>query len=149
MNPTITLTLLKGDDVAGEYVYTGPLRCVVGRALDSDVCIPADPLYQDVSRHHCSFEIDPPRIRVRDLGSLNGTFVNGLKIGQRENLKWCESDPDGSMSGIELHPGDEVQLGQNTILRVNIYPPPEYAHTDLGVEDEFVLEGRTERVSIY
>lgn len=28
-----------------------------------------------VSRHHCLFDIAPPGVHVRDLGSSNGTFV--------------------------------------------------------------------------
>ena len=35
-------------------------------------------------RRHCLLDINPPDIRVRDFGSLNGTYVNGTMIGQRE-----------------------------------------------------------------
>jgi pSer/pThr/pTyr-binding forkhead associated (FHA) protein len=37
-----------------------------------------------ISRYHCLLDINSPDIRVRDLGSLNGTIVNGKKIGQRQ-----------------------------------------------------------------
>ena len=32
-----------------------------------------------VSRHHFLLEISPPTVRLRDLGSLNGTNVNGVR----------------------------------------------------------------------
>jgi pSer/pThr/pTyr-binding forkhead associated (FHA) protein len=138
MTRIVTLTLMKGDDVAGEYVFTEPLRCVVGRAIDCDICVPTDPIYQDISRHHCAFELDPPSVRVRDLGSLNGTFVNGIKIGQRENLQWADDPASGSSTPVEVQPGDEVQLGQQTIIRVSVFPPPGYAaQGDLAEERQF------------
>jgi pSer/pThr/pTyr-binding forkhead associated (FHA) protein len=76
----------------------------------------------EVSRLHCLFDIDPPTVRVRDLGSRNGTFVNGMRIGHPartgEGLLPTE-EPQ-----LELHVGDEVQLGP-TILRVEAAGRPE------------------------
>jgi serine/threonine-protein kinase len=47
----------------------------VGRASDCLIRLPSDLEYCIVSRHHCLLDIAPPEVRVRDLGSLNGTFV--------------------------------------------------------------------------
>jgi pSer/pThr/pTyr-binding forkhead associated (FHA) protein len=33
-----------------------------------------------ISRHHCRLDIDPPLVRVEDLGSINGTYVNGQRV---------------------------------------------------------------------
>jgi adenylate cyclase len=49
----------------------------VGRASKSDLCIPEASL----SREHARIEIGPDGAFVTDLGSRNGTFVNGLKVG--------------------------------------------------------------------
>lgn len=49
-----------------------------------------------VSRHHCVFTVDDYTVRLRDLGSTNGTYVNGERIqGQ-----------------VVLKPGDEVSVGK-------------------------------------
>jgi predicted component of type VI protein secretion system len=49
-----------------------------------------------VSRHHCVFTLDDFALRLRDLGSTNGTFVNGQRIqGQ-----------------VVLKPGDHVSVGK-------------------------------------
>ncbi|HVJ66520.1 MAG TPA: FHA domain-containing protein [Caulifigura sp.] len=40
-----------------------------------------------VSRHHCVFTLDEYSIRLRDLGSTNGTFVNGERIRGQVVLK--------------------------------------------------------------
>jgi predicted component of type VI protein secretion system len=48
-----------------------------------------------VSRHHCVFTIDDFTVRLRDLGSTNGTFVNGERL----------------QGSTELSAGDRVQAG--------------------------------------
>ncbi|GBG37144.1 ATP-binding cassette domain-containing protein [Mycobacterium montefiorense] len=49
----------------------------IGRALDNDIVI------HDVlaSRHHAFLEPTPAGIEIRDASSINGTFVNGLRVG--------------------------------------------------------------------
>ncbi|MCK4959272.1 MAG: FHA domain-containing protein, partial [Planctomycetes bacterium] len=47
-----------------------------GRQQECDLCIPL----MIVSRKHCQVNQDEGTLRVRDLGSRNGTFVNGEKI---------------------------------------------------------------------
>lgn len=107
------------------YVFREPRACVVGPALDCDIRISQRGTY-DVSFYHCMFVIDPPRIRVRDLVSRNGTFVNGERIGQGLH------DIDlGDMHGTELKHGDEVRIGHTTI-RVAVQ------EQDDGVEAELV-----------
>ena len=49
-----------------------------------------------VSRHHCVFTVDDFSVRLRDLGSTNGTFVNG------ERLK----------GAVILKQGDRVLIGK-------------------------------------
>jgi CheY-like chemotaxis protein len=63
---------------------------LVGRSSDCDYQIP-QPL---ISRRHCLFHLRDGDIWVQDLGSLNGTFVNGERI--------TEPQP--------LHKGDKVDL---------------------------------------
>ena len=41
----------------------------------------------DVSRHHARVDVDGPRVFIEDLGSKNGTFVNGERIRNRVPLK--------------------------------------------------------------
>ena len=78
---TVTLTVLRGQTGRGEYVFDERSTCLIGRGEDCDPRLPSDDAHRSVSRHHCLLDINPPDVRVRDLGSRNGTFVNGLKIG--------------------------------------------------------------------
>src|SRR5438105_4645102 len=97
MSLEVTLVVNQGTSEERELVFDKQARIVVGRAEDCQVCLPTDYAHSDVSRHHCEFEITPPRIRVRDLGSRNGTFVNGEKIGQRDS----RALPDAETLGDE------------------------------------------------
>ena len=55
-------------------LVSSPVR--VGRAADNDLVLP-DP---EVSRHHAQLEPDGQGWRVIDLGSTNGTWVNGVRL---------------------------------------------------------------------
>jgi len=100
--PTAELDLLEAPpvdvqlhrlDVHGEVEGTWVFRSnaiLVGREA-GDIVLP-DP---DVSRRHCVFEVFGPRdIYVRDLGSTNGTYVNGRRV-----------------TTMRVHPGDVLAIG--------------------------------------
>jgi pSer/pThr/pTyr-binding forkhead associated (FHA) protein len=58
---------------------------------------------------------------VHDLGSLNGTYVNGKKIGQRVTSR-VNRDMDASHPPpVALLDGDEIRLGEHTAFRVGVY----------------------------
>ncbi len=53
-------------------------RIEIGRALECDISI----LEPGLSRKHAELELDGDDLILRDLGSVNGTFVNGEKIDE-------------------------------------------------------------------
>ncbi|MEM9532226.1 MAG: FHA domain-containing protein [Pseudomonadota bacterium] len=62
---------------------------VIGRHSECDICLPAD----EVSRRHAKVIVSPTGLEVEDLGSSNGTFVNGERVTKGP-----------------LKPGDELKL---------------------------------------
>jgi pSer/pThr/pTyr-binding forkhead associated (FHA) protein len=62
--------------IAGEHRPIGPGRTVLGRARTCDVTVD-DP---SVSRQHAELRPEGEGWLVADLGSTNGTFVNGRRI---------------------------------------------------------------------
>ena len=69
-------------DPIGEVILFQHERIRLGRASDSDIYLSEG----EVSRHHALLErfVDDdgrPAVRIVDLGSTNGTFVNGCRIG--------------------------------------------------------------------
>jgi len=119
----ISLTVAAGELEAKEFLFEEPSQCVIGRAFDCDIQIPADNEHGFVSRHHCLLDIRPPIVRVRYLGSLNGTYVNGRVIGQRRPGMPLEFAfrPSGTLN---LDDGDELRIGE-TVFRVGIYADTE------------------------
>ena len=87
---------------------------VFGRARECHCCLPDDQL---VSRHHFLLEVSPPLARLRDLGSLNGTYVNGKKCGGRKPGEDPEQGGKRRYPEVDLHHGDEVRVG-DTVMRL-------------------------------
>jgi hypothetical protein len=124
MPATVTLTVTRGQLQGQTFVFAERTTCIVGRADDCSPRLPNDRDHQTISRYHCLLDIDPPDIRVRDFGSLNGTFVNGRKIGQREKGMSPQEAAQVTATEHDLKDGDQIELG-NTVFRVSIAAPPE------------------------
>jgi pSer/pThr/pTyr-binding forkhead associated (FHA) protein len=103
-------------------VFVDRSHSLIGRAKNCDIHIPGDIVHQDVSRYHCELEIDPPSVWVRDLGSLNGTYVNGQLIGKRPADQKEDVDHFGPSAAREMHDGDELKVGQ-TVFQVSVGLP--------------------------
>ena len=71
-----------------------------------------------VSRRHCLIEVDEAGARVTDLGSLNGTFVNGQSIGQRDRGRRADAAAAGPPRRL-LREGDELRIGAHA-FRVEV-----------------------------
>jgi|GEM_PF-6337860 len=69
---------------------------ILGRGQNADLRVAGDPT---VSSQHCEFLLEGDRLRVKDLGSANGTMVNGRRI---------ESE-------CELEAGDRLLTGHTEI----------------------------------
>jgi hypothetical protein len=95
----VNLRVLAGPYKGRVFNFTQPDTFLIGRTDDSHLCLTEDRFF---SRHHCLLEITPPHCFLRDLGSTNGTFVNGKRVAEA-NLK----------------SGDQIQGGE-TILLVEV-----------------------------
>jgi hypothetical protein len=84
------LLVLRGPNAGSTFRLDGDLT-TAGRHPDSDIFL--DDV--TVSRRHAEFYREAGRFTVRDVGSLNGTYVNGSRI-----------------EDTELAANDEVQIGK-------------------------------------
>lgn len=98
------------------FLFDGHDALVFGRARECHCCLPDDRL---VSRHHFLLEVSPPLARLRDLGSLNGTRVNGRKCGGRKPGESPEQGGKRRYPEVDLHDGDEVKVG-DTAMRLKV-----------------------------
>ena len=69
---------------------------LIGRGTDCDLRLRMN----EVSRHHCIIHVRPDDVTLLDLGSSNGTYLNGQRV----------------RSQATLHTGDELQLGSAVFL---------------------------------
>jgi pSer/pThr/pTyr-binding forkhead associated (FHA) protein len=119
ISSTITVSVSQGLLKGREYSFVAPAQCVIGRANDCDIQLPGDGFHADVSRHHCVLDIAPPAIRVRDLESRNGTFVNGSRIDSTLDHPPDERPEAAGAAGTDLRDGDQVRLGSTT-FQINV-----------------------------
>src|SRR3954464_3845272 len=101
---------------------------VMGRREDCDFRIPLG----DISRKHCRIIKEENALKIEDLGSSNGTYVNGKRIHE-----------------AELQPGDTVQIGPVVFVAQldgepadeDLHPyQPDAAEHQGQTEDEIPLE---------
>ncbi|MFI6948263.1 FHA domain-containing protein [Streptomyces sp. NPDC050422] len=90
------LHVIAGPDAGGVHLlHGGQIR--IGRSADADVPLD-DP---DVSRLHCAVTVSAEgRVSVADLGSTNGTSLDGTDVRDRP---------------VRLHPGALLRLGESTL----------------------------------
>ena len=71
----INLVLFKKDGTQKPFPLPSNIT-VLGRRHDCDLCVPLTL----VSRRHCKVSKDDNAVKIRDLNSRNGTFLNGKRI---------------------------------------------------------------------
>ncbi|GMQ93888.1 MAG: hypothetical protein BMS9Abin12_1369 [Acidimicrobiia bacterium] len=84
------LTIESGPQTGLTYVL-GPGNTIAGRSADAAIFLPD----VTVSREHVRFAVDNSSLSMSDLGSTNGTYVNGQRL----------------VAGV-LKEGDELMIGK-------------------------------------
>jgi ABC-2 type transport system ATP-binding protein len=122
----VRLHVVQGADAGAVFEISGTIVC--GRDASADLTLQDD----QISRRHVQFELEDGRLVIEDLGSTNGTFVNGALLGGPQVLRH----------------GDRVQVG-NTLLElvspagatvVRTQPPIPVA-TPAAPENSIVVQG--------
>jgi pSer/pThr/pTyr-binding forkhead associated (FHA) protein len=104
------LRALTGDLRGQEFAFSKPAHAVLGRSRSCTLRLPGD---ASVSRQHCLIELDEFGAWVQDLGSLNGTLINGENIGLGVRQT---REGDATMHQPrrhELQDGDELRICNN------------------------------------
>jgi len=93
------LRFISGKYQGGEYPLQDARDLVIGRSSDLDMVLIEDM----VSRKHAKISLQDGAITIADLGSTNGTFVNGEKVKK-----------------VQLKEGDRVLIGTSILKLVTV-----------------------------
>jgi serine/threonine protein kinase len=119
MSAKVILTVITGSLKGENFEFCDRTTCILGRAKDCNPRLPNDRYHKTISRYHCLLDINPPDIRIRDFGSLHGTYVNGKIIGKRHRYQTPTEGARIQFPEYDLKNGDEIKL-RHTVLRVKI-----------------------------
>lgn len=97
-----SIVIVQGPNEGREFEMSGAV--VIGRDTSAGLVIDD----AEASRRHASVSLDGSELKVEDLGSTNGTFVNGTRI----------SEP------TTLAQGDKLRIG-TTVFEVHVAAPAE------------------------
>jgi hypothetical protein len=87
--PRFALRFISGKYQGGEFPLRVNREIIIGRSSDLDMVLVEDM----VSRRHAKITTTDAEITIQDVGSTNGTFVNGEKIAGRARLSEGRSHP--------------------------------------------------------
>lgn len=118
-----------------------------GRSKNATCSLPND---NYISRHHFLLEINPPEVWLRDLSSLNKTYVNGVPYGGREEGVEAMRNDNFSMFieknmldrkkyETEIKDGDSIKVGE-TSMSVSILKDESMATEEILTAEIKILE---------
>jgi pSer/pThr/pTyr-binding forkhead associated (FHA) protein len=95
-------TVIRVVELGRERRFEGTAPLLIGRDRDAQLVL-AD---SEVSRRHARLETQDGTVFLRDLGSSNGTFLNGRRL----------------TSAIEVREGDAVDVGTTRLIVERLRP---------------------------
>jgi pSer/pThr/pTyr-binding forkhead associated (FHA) protein len=103
---------------------------VIGRGQGATLRLPDTEEFRTISGHHAVIELSRSRAFLRDLRSLNGTFINGHLVSRREEDRVQGTAVTGS--GVLVKDGDIMTIAGDFNFRVGLvdesaYEPPKNA----------------------
>ncbi|MGQ0636038.1 MAG: FHA domain-containing protein [Planctomycetaceae bacterium] len=145
----VELKVLEGRQ-QGKTISLNVRQFLIGREQDCHL----RPNSDLVSRHHCVFTVDDFTVRLRDLGSTNGTFVNGDRIQGQVVLKPGDHVVVGKLSfELVVHEGARVPVGVGAPpappdSSASILLPPEPVHLPESSETAALNASETVEIPI-
>jgi pSer/pThr/pTyr-binding forkhead associated (FHA) protein len=112
MAEEVVLKIIGGNLKGEEFVFDEKGLCLIGRSSDCALQIPKEKDMK-ISRRHCLLILNPPNVRIRDLGSRNGTYVNDkmLQPGMISSIP-----EDVTTADKILKHGDKIEIGECILL---------------------------------
>jgi hypothetical protein len=130
----VTLRVTAGPIQDQTYAFDEHDTFIFGRGEDCHARLPASD--KTASRHHFILEANPPDARLRDLGSLNGTYVNGVKHGGRPESLSPEEALALDFPEVDIQDGDTIKVG-DTVFDVRVEVPAACCECGIDIPHNF------------
>lgn len=135
--PSVQRFLVQEGDQAGKAIELNEFPFTIGRARECDVVLD----YTEVSRLHAQCTSDHLNIFLEDMGSTNGTFVNGRRLDPNESYRlragdavsfakictWIFDDPatTAQIDKVQVRPGLHIDYAaaRVTVGGTPLQPP--------------------------
>jgi len=108
----VVLSVTRGPAKGEVFTFTEHDTFLFGRMADCHATFPDD---NQVSRHHFILEACPPKAVLRDLGSMNGTYVNGKSYGGRKAGESPEQGAKRQYPAVDLKDRDKITVGETEL----------------------------------
>ena len=126
-----------GGKHVGQVIPLNRRKFLIGREQDCQL----RPNSEMVSRHHCVFSVDDYSVRLRDLGSTNGTLVNGERIRRDVVLVAGDIIVIGNLEfELVIRPGVTAVESDSAVLPAVSSAPPTVSNEDTQFTDKTVYE---------
>ena len=126
-----------GGKHVGQVIPLNRRKFLIGREQDCQL----RPNSEMVSRHHCVFSVDDYSVRLRDLGSTNGTLVNGERIRKDVVLVAGDKIVIGNLEfELVIRPGVTAVESDSAVLPSLAAASPAVSHEDTQFTDKTVHE---------
>ena len=126
-----------GGKHVGQVIPLNRRKFLIGREQDCQL----RPNSEMVSRHHCVFSVDDYSVRLRDLGSTNGTLVNGERIRRDVVLVAGDIIVIGNLEfELVIRPGVTAVESDSAVLPDVAAVAPTVSNEDTQFTDKTVYE---------
>ncbi len=122
--------------LSGETIRVPVGKLLIGRETDCQLRLDS----QSVSLHHCVLLLDEYTLRIRDLGSTNGTFVNGHRVGKHESI--LLHDDTVSIDNLTFR----IDLGSGSDRLAMTPADAEPAASSSALDETAIFDGDTDPV---
>ena len=123
------LRFISGKYQGGQFKLKPNQEYIVGRATDVDIVLVEDM----VSRKHARISTKNNKVTIVDLGSTNGAFVNGDKVGREP---------------VELNEGDRILIGTSVLKLIATEEPSVTSHSPETSSGSFSASSERSTMSI-
>lgn len=128
----ISLSVISGPQSGQNFTFDRHETFIFGRSSKAD-CRVEDDGY--ISRYHFMLEINPPVCMLKDMGSRNGTKLNGQRVGEVQVMSGDVISAGTSQFQLKIDPGTLLEM--ELIRCVGCGATSHRDHTVIVAEDDF------------